>query len=134
METNDETIRGLRERIEFLEEENRQLRQEALNVDGTFANILTRQQSALLMNMYKKGVSSYVSLDRTTEEYGKYNRYEGETQITTRTKVAIWKLRQKLRPYGIEIKVWRNIGYYIDDENKAKLRALMEKKDGPDRT
>jgi hypothetical protein len=34
-----------------------------------------------------------------------------------------------MREYGIEIKTWRGIGYYLDDENKAKLKALMEKKD-----
>ena len=130
MATDAEMIKALRERIADLEEEIRQMREENVPMDDTFATILSRQQMALLMNMYKKSVSSYVSLDRTTEEYGKYNRYEGETQIATRTKVAVWKLRRKLKPYGIEIKVWRNVGYYLDDENKAKLQALMEKKDG----
>ena len=65
-----------------------------------------------------------------SEDHGKYNRYEGEMHQTLRTKVAVWKLRQRLKPYGIEIKTWRGIGYYLDDENKAKLKQLMEKKDG----
>jgi hypothetical protein len=34
-----------------------------------------------------------------------------------------------MRKYGIEIKTWRGIGYYLDDADKAKLKQLMEKKD-----
>jgi hypothetical protein len=35
-----------------------------------------------------------------------------------------------MRAYGIEIRTWKNIGYYMDDTDKAKLKQLMEKKDG----
>jgi hypothetical protein len=49
--------------------------------------------------------------------------------ITLRTKVAVWKLRNVLRSCDIEINVLRGVGYYLDDENKAKLRKLMGMKD-----
>ena len=78
----------------------------------------------------KRPMATYSYLDHVSEDHGKYNRYEGEMHQTLRTKVAVWKLRQRLKPYGIEIKTWRGVGYYLDDENKAKLQALMEKKDG----
>jgi hypothetical protein len=121
-------VQELRDRIETLEEEIRQLHEDATAVDGTFACVLSRQQLALLMAISKRPLTTYAYLDHVTEDYGKYNRYEGEMHQTLRTKVAVWKLRQRLKPYGIEIKTWRGVGYYLDDENKAKLKALMEMK------
>jgi hypothetical protein len=123
-------VQELRDRIETLEEEIRQLHEDSISVDGTFACVLSRQQLALLMAISKRPLTTYAYLDHVTEDYGKYNRYEGEMHQTLRTKVAVWKLRQRLKPYGVEIKTWRGIGYYLDDENKAKLKQLMEKKDG----
>ena len=125
----DDTIRELRERIATLEEEIRQLRESTVHVDSTFAAILTKQHAALLMGIYRRDVAPFAYLDNITEEHGLYNRYEGEMHQTLRTKVAVWKLRQRLKPYGIEIKTWRGVGYYLDDDNKAKLKQLMEKKD-----
>ena len=124
-----ELVQQLRNRIAELEEEVRQLREETAHVDSTFAAILSKQHAALLMGIYKRHVAPFAYLDNITEDHGKYNRYEGEMHQTLRTKVAVWKLRQRLKPYGIEIKTWRGVGYYLDDENKAKLRQLMEKKD-----
>jgi len=119
-------VQELRDRIETLEEEIRQLHEDATATDGTFACVLSRQQLALLMAINKRPLATYAYLDHVTEDYGKYNRYEGEMHQTLRTKVAVWKLRQRLKPYGIEIKTWRGIGYYLDEENKAKLKTLME--------
>jgi DNA-binding response OmpR family regulator len=121
-------VQKLQERIETLEEEIRQLRGDAIEIDGTLAGILTKQQMALLLAIMKRPVTTYSYLDHITEDHGKYNRYEGEMHQTLRTKGAVWKLRQRLKPYGIEIKTWRGVGYYLDDENKVKLKALMEKK------
>ena len=123
-------IQQLRDRIATLEEEVRQYREDMAQVDGTLAAILSRQQLALLLAINKRPMASYSYLDRVSEDHGKYNRYEGEMHQTLRTKVAVWKLRQRLKPYGIEIKTWRGVGYYLDEENKAKLKQLMEKKDG----
>jgi hypothetical protein len=129
MATDVETIRNLRDRIAELEEELRQLREDTVKVDWLLLGNLSKQQSALLAAISKLGVAPYRHLDHVSEDHGKYNRYEGERHQTLRTKVAVCKLRQKLRPYDIEIKTIRGVGYHIDDENKAKLRALMEKKD-----
>ena len=128
--TEADTIRELRDRIATLEEEILQYREDMEQVDGVLFNILSRQQLALLLAINKRPLVTYAYLDHVSEDHGKYNRYEGEMHQTLRTKVAVWKLRQRLKPYGIEIKVWRGVGYYLDDENKAKLKALMEKKDG----
>jgi len=128
--TDAETIRGLRERIEELEEEVRQLREDMVQTDATFMGILTRQEEIILRGIYSRKIAGYVYLDQLTIESCRFGRYGEEVNMRLRCKVAIYKIRNKLKPYGIEIKTWRGIGYYLDDENKAKLKQLMEKKDG----
>lgn len=129
MKTDAEIIKELRLRVRSLEIELNKFRDEESVMKNAFAGKLSRLQLALLMAISKKDVASYAYLDRFTEEYGIYNRNEGEMHISLRTRVGVWKLRRKLKPYGIEIHMWRSIGYYMDDENKAKLKAMMEKKD-----
>ena len=119
------TIQKLRERIETLEEEIRQFHEDSADIDSIFTGVLSRQQLALLMAINKRPLAPYSFLDHVTEDHGKYNRYEGAMHQTLRTKVAVWKLRKKLKLYGIEIKTWRGVGYYLDDDNKAKLKQLM---------
>jgi len=122
-------VQQLRDRIATLEEEIQQYREDMEQVDGVLFNVVSRQQLALLLAINKRPMATYSYLDHVSEDHGKYNRYEGEMHQTLRTKVAVWKLRKRLKPYGIEIKTWRGVGYYLDDENKAKLKQLMEKKD-----
>jgi DNA-binding response OmpR family regulator len=122
-------VRELRERIEELEEEVRQLREDMVQTNATFLHFLSKNQMKLLMGIYSRPVADYAYLDRITEESDKYSRYTDINHEALRNRVSIWKLRQKMREYGIEIKTWRGIGYYLDDENKAKLKQLMEKKD-----
>jgi len=129
MASNADIISGLRDRIATLEEEIRQYREDMAQFDGVLFNILSRQQLALLLAINKRPMATYSYLDHVSEDHGKYDRYSGEMHQTLRTKVAVWKLRQRLKPYGIEIKTWRGVGYYLDDENKTKLKQLMEKKD-----
>jgi DNA-binding response OmpR family regulator len=128
MTTENEMIQNLRARVAELEEELRQLREDTVKVGWVMLGNLSKQQSALLMAISKLDIAPYRHLDHITEEHGKYNRYEGEMHQTLRTKVAVWKLRQKLKRYSIEIKTLRGVGYFMDDDNKAKLQALMEKK------
>jgi phage shock protein A len=123
-------VQQLRDRIAELEEEVRQLRTDMIQTDATFLNFLSKNQVKLLMGIYSRSVADYAYLDRITEQGDKYSRYTDINHEALRNRVSIWKLRQKMREYGIEIKTWRGIGYYLDDENKAKLKQLMEKKDG----
>ena len=122
-------IKQLRERIEELEEEVRQLREDMVQTNATFLHFLSKNQMKILMGIYSRPVADYAYLDRITEQSDRYNRYTDINHEDLRVRVSIWKLRQKMREYGIEIKTWRGIGYYLDDENKAKLKQLMEKKD-----
>ena len=122
-------VRQLRERVEELEEEIRQLRADMVQTDPFLMGILTRQESIVMRGILSRKVASYVYLDQLTMESCRLGRYGEEVNMRVRCKVAIYKIRNKLKPYGIEIKTWRSIGYYLDDENKAKLKQLMEKKD-----
>jgi hypothetical protein len=123
-----DTIRELRERIAELEEEVRQLREDTAQTNAVFLNVLSKHQMKLLLGIYNRPVADYAYLDRITEQGDRYNRYTDINHEALRNRVSIWKLRQKMREYGIEIKTWRGIGYYLDDENKAKLKQLMEEK------
>jgi hypothetical protein len=129
-EAKDKLIADLRERVATLEEEILQYREDMTHVNGVMAGVLSRQQLALLLAIDKRPMATHSYLNYVSEDHGKYNRYEGKMHQTLRTKVAVCKLRKKLKPYEIEIKTWNGVGYYLDDENKAKLKQLMEKKDG----
>ena len=129
MKTDAEMIRDLRMRVAMLEIELNKVNEEEVQASQVFAGILTKLELVLLLGISRRGVAQWSYLDNITEQNGKYDRYSGEMHQTLRTKVAVWKMRKKLKPYGIEIKTWRGIGYYLDDENKAKLKQLMEKKD-----
>jgi len=124
----NDLVRELRDRIAELEEEVRQLREDMVQTNATFLHFLSKNQVKLLMGIYSRKIADYAYLDRLTEQGDKYSRYTDINHEALRNRVSIWKLRQKMREYGIEIKTWRGIGYYLDEENKAKLKQLMEKK------
>jgi len=124
-----DTVRELRDRIAELEEEIRQLRTDIIPTDATFLGVLSKQELTILMGIYSRPVADYAYLDRITEQGDRYNRYTDVYHEDLRIRVSVWKLRKKMRWYGIEIKTWRGIGYYLDAEGKAKLKQLMEKKD-----
>ena len=129
MSTDAEIIKDLRMKVALLEIELNKVNEEEVQASQVFAGILTKLELVLLLGIARKEVAQWSYLDNITEQNGKYDRYSGEMHQTLRTKVAVWKMRRKLKPFGIEIKTWRGIGYYLDDENKAKLKQLMEKKD-----
>ena len=128
--TQNDEINAMRNRIAELEEEIRQLRTDMIPTDATFLDFLSKHQMKLLLGIYTRPVADYAYLDRITEQGDRYNRYTDVNHEDLRVRVSVWKLRKKMRARGIEIKTWRGIGYYLDDENKAKLKQLMEKKDG----
>jgi len=122
-------IRELREEIEILREQIRQYQADMVQPNAALKSILSHQQSALLMGIYNRDVASYACLDHITSLTGTFFRQNGPEYEKLRTKIAVLKLRAKLKPHGIEIATWRGIGYYMTDANKEKLRKLMEKKD-----
>lgn len=126
---DDNPIRQLRKRINFLEEELRQLREDLVPVKNPFWHLFSYQHSALLLGIYSKRLATYAFLDAICSQSGHINRGEGEDYARRRVKVALHKLKKKLREHGIEVCTRRGLGYYLNDENRAKLEKLMEGKD-----
>jgi len=128
-EAHDRLIRQLYGRIYSLEEELRQLREDLVPPNNPFLHLLSYQHSALLLGIYSKRLATYAYLDAICSRSGHISRGEGDDYARHRVKVAVFKLKEKLREHGIEICTRRGLGYYLDDENRAKLEKLMEKKD-----
>ncbi|CAB5220116.1 hypothetical protein UFOVP231_61 [uncultured Caudovirales phage] len=122
-------IKQLRERIEELEEQNRQLRDGVAPDETMFIAGLSRQQIALLRGIYSRKTATYQYLDVIMANDGHSARGCGSELEKLRSKVAIYNLRKKLAPHGIKISTWRGIGYYLNEANREKLKRLMEKKD-----
>ena len=123
-------IASLKRYIGKLEEELRQLREDLVPVNNPFLHLFSYQHSALLLGIYSKHIATYAFLDMICSETGHLSRGEGEDYAQHRVKVALHKLRKKLREHGIEICTCRGLGYYLDDENRTKLEKLMGEKDG----
>lgn len=50
----------------------------------------------------------------------------GRLNIATDVKVAMFRLRRMLEPYDIKVHARRYIGYWIDQSDKARIRAMLE--------
>jgi len=122
-------VASLKRYIGKLEEELRQLREDLVPVNNPFLHLFSYQHSALLLGIYSKRLATYAFLDAICSRSGQISRGEGEDYARRRVKVAIFKLKKKLREHGIEVCTRRGLGYYLDDENRAKLEKLMEGKD-----
>jgi hypothetical protein len=118
----------MRKRIDILEEENRQLREDLVPVNNPFLHLFSYQHSALLLGIYSKHLATYAFLDAICSKTGQINRGEGDDYARHRVKVALHKLKKKLREHGIEICTRRGLGYYLDNENRTKLEKLMGEK------
>lgn len=126
---DEQIIRELREEVARLQEEIRQINEVMVEPNGALAGIFSRQQATLLSGVVSRQVATYAYIDQILANRGNFNRKEGEAPKKLRSKVAIFNLRKKLKPHGIEIFTWREIGYYMSNGNKEKLRKLMEKND-----
>jgi hypothetical protein len=122
-------IRQLYDRIAVLQEELRQLREAIAPADNPLLRMMSRQHAALLMGLYSRRTATYALLDAIGAETGHLNRGEGEDYAHHRVKVSMHKLRKKLREHGVEFFTITGVGYYLDDENRAKVEKLMEGKD-----
>jgi len=122
-------IASLTRYIGKLEEELRQLREDLVPVDNPFVRLFSYQHSALLLGIYSKRLATYAFLDAICSRSGHISRGDGDDYARHRVKVAIFKLKKKLREHGIEVCTRRGLGYYLDDENKAKLKQLIGGKD-----
>ena len=122
---DDIHIASLTRYIGKLEEELRQLREDLVPVNNPFLHLFSYQHSALLLGIYSKRLATYAYLDAICSRSGHISRGEGEDYARHRVKVALHKLKKKLREHGIEVCTRRGLGYYLGDENRTKLEKLM---------
>lgn len=123
-------VDSLRAIVDELKEENRQLKEVLLPPENPFYGRfgLTPQLSVILNALFK--AHDYVRgtrLDYMMVVHAHANR--GDTLVLSeeRAKVAICKLRKKLKPYGVKIDTIHSIGFRMPIESKKKLRKIMEK-------
>ena len=45
---------------------------------------------------------------------------------STEIKVAVFRLRESLRPYGIRVQSKRKLGYWLEPEDKAKILDMVD--------
>ena len=130
METTQ--VRSLRERIDHLEEEIRQMRDILMPPDNPFLGRfgLSPQQATIINALYKNnGELPSKRLDQLTVVFAKVTRNEDLPLSYGRARVVVSKTRQKLRGYGICIVHHHGFGYRISPEDKQKLKDMLESAD-----
>jgi hypothetical protein len=119
--------RILRDRIEYLEEELRQLREDISPINNPFNGRfgLTRQQAAIAFAIYRHTSVSGPHLDRVTELHSRATAGTDYGMVANRTKVALCKVRKAFRKIKVEVVTIHGIGYRISLEHKDRLRKLL---------
>lgn len=113
-------IAQLQARVDELEEENRQLKDQLLDVtwEPPLEIGLTGKEAALIAILMKqKGVVSKESLLGTM-----YQLMTDDPPELKIIDVFVCKARKKLRPYGLEIATVWGRGYELPEATKALLR------------
>jgi len=116
--------RHLRDELDCLREENRQLK--ALLIPEKFEfyelGLAPNQRKILALLMAKSPES--VSTEKMLQTVW-FNNDEVNFRIVD---VIVFQLRKRLKPLGIKIfSIWK-VGRYIDNENRKKLLELVESK------
>lgn len=109
---------ALRIRIEELEEENRQLREMLFGAgwEPPHELRLSRSEAVILQTLVNHERCSHELLRRGTLRPG--DEDNREYQIIS---VHIFKLRRKLKPYGIEIETLWGQGYCLSQTDRQRL-------------
>lgn len=116
-------------RIDELEEHVRQLKEIINPKINPFAgrSNLSPQQAAILYALYRNEICTMEYLDVITVDLGQSTgRGTEEGLVSNRTKVTVWKIREKLK-HRIAIEAIRGVGYRIPKRDKEKLKKLLAK-------
>lgn len=121
-------LQFLRARVDELEEELRQIKATLLPVDNPFYGKfeLPPQLAAILWTLYRHDLCNYARLDAVTKEHGREYRGDSNGDINLRTKVAMSKLRKKMRPHDIHFATVWAVGYRMEPKSREKLKQMLE--------
>jgi DNA-binding response OmpR family regulator len=119
--------------IERLEVENDALRARISDLEklafGKASDAITTELAVMLTASERTVLGVLMQRERATKDhvmsalYRDLARDEAEPKIVD---VFICKLRRKLKPYGIEIGTLWGQGYFLDAENKKKIKGSVE--------
>jgi hypothetical protein len=120
----------LRDRIELLQEENRQLRDRIARLTGRddaaksrLAFGLTDGEALIFCTILHCGLASYSTLiDVLWHDRDEDLPEEVECAVRSHVK----RLRRRLRPYGVNIGTVYSIGVSMDEAMRARSRRIME--------
>lgn len=103
-----------------MEEENRQLREQ-------LAPVLPRNPKIKLMKSHWRVLDLLMAKSQkiATKHTIVVTCFSDDCSEANVT-VAIWYIRNALRPHGVQVSLEHGVGYYIDAGNANKLRDLLQ--------
>ncbi len=120
---------GLRDRIEILEEENRQLKATIAKLSGLdiaqtarLAFDLTEAESLIFALLVHCGVGTYGQIQAAIYTF---DQLDTISDIGESIRSHIKRIRKKLRPHGLNFTTVYAFGFEMDEACRAKARALL---------
>jgi DNA-binding response OmpR family regulator len=115
-------ILKLRSRVNELESENSFLRSTLHPLDVRFFSTgVTRNEGVILRRLFDSSPSA-VTVGSLIESL----KIDGCDNPDNNIKVYIYKLRAKLRCYGVSIMTVHGTGYFVPSESKSRLSTILD--------
>lgn len=119
----------LRTRIDFLEEENRQLRERLAALTGSDCSASARvafgftESEALIFQMLMRcGVAPYTQLIDTVY----LDRYGAPRDPEWALRAHVKRMRRRLNPHNVKVGTIYGVGFYMDDKTRAKCKSIID--------
>ena len=116
-------------RLEVVERENDELRERIAQLEGLLGFRTTTPIEFGLTGCEARVFGALLAREIATKSaifaavYA--NRSECDQAEPKIVDVFVCKMRRKLKPFGVDIKTAWGTGYYLDNETKKRVRAMM---------
>lgn len=124
----------LRDELEILAEENHQLKATIARLTGSDSSGaarkvfgLTEAEANIVMILVERGVATY---DHIQSAIYSFDTLERINDVGEAIRSHIKRIRQKLRPRGLDFSTTYGLGFEMDDAGRAKARALLNTRAG----
>lgn len=98
------------------------LRERIRDLEGTLKLVDPLTAQYKLPPSLRRILGLLVALSYVTHEM-----LEQQLGLAASGRVAIYRLRRRLKPYGIEIKSRQSVGYWLEPAMKEKIRGVTSK-------